>query len=432
MKLLPKQLEAVKRLHDDTTIECVYGGAAGGGKSALGCLWLIEQCQKYEGTRWLLGRSRLKTLKETTLATFFELATKLDISEQFSYNSMAGTINFNNGSQILLKDLQSMPSDPEFDSLGSLEISGAFIDEISQISEKAWLIVKSRCRYKLNEYGLIPKILGCTNPTRNWVFNRFYKPYSDEITDPSRAFIRALPTDNPHLPQSYLDALLALDEASTQRLYYGNWFYDDDPQKLFDFADVESAFSAEYVSGGQNYISADIASVGADLFVVCVWSGWRLVDIITLNKSDGKQVLDTITHAAKKYKVPAKNIVYDADGIGGLLRGLLRSARAFNNGGKTIGRNNYANLKTQCYFALSKKFESNDIYIKSSKYDSDITDELTSIKKRETEDDTKVRVSSKREIKSVLGRSPDIGDAIMMRCYFDLVSSSRTGIRRIN
>ena len=55
-------------------------GFAGGGKSALGCLWIIESCQKYAGSRWLIGRSKLDTLKKTTLKTFFELASKLGIA----------------------------------------------------------------------------------------------------------------------------------------------------------------------------------------------------------------------------------------------------------------------------------------------------------------------------------------------------------------
>ena len=154
MKLLLKQEHAVYYLKDSITKEILYGGAAGGGKSALGVLWLIEQCQSYPGTRWLMGRSKLKTLKETTLNTFFELTSNLKLSTSYNFNSQTGVITWTNGSEILLKDLYSYPADPNFDSLGSLEITGAFIDECNQISFKAWQIVTSRIRYKLNEYNL--------------------------------------------------------------------------------------------------------------------------------------------------------------------------------------------------------------------------------------------------------------------------------------
>ncbi len=176
MKLLPKQNKAVYYLKDSTTTELLYGGAAGGGKSALGCLWLIENCQKYPNSRWLMGRAKLKTLKETTLNTFFDLASDIGITDQYTFNGQTNTIAFTNGSEIILKDLFLYPSDPHFDSLGSLEISGAFIDECNQIVYKAWQVVKSRIRYKLNEFDLTPKILGTCNPAKNWVYKKFYIP----------------------------------------------------------------------------------------------------------------------------------------------------------------------------------------------------------------------------------------------------------------
>jgi hypothetical protein len=61
----------------------------------------------------------------------------------------------NNGSEILKKDLY-VPPDPNFDSLGSLEITGA-IDECNQITYKAWQIVKSRIRYKIKSLGITQK-----------------------------------------------------------------------------------------------------------------------------------------------------------------------------------------------------------------------------------------------------------------------------------
>ncbi len=193
-------------------------------------------------------------------------------------------ITWTNGSEILLKDLYSYPADPNFDSLGSLEITGAFIDECNQISFKAWQIVTSRIRYKLNEYNLTPKILGTCNPAKNWTYSKFYIPTAAGTINETRKFIQSLPTDNPNLPLSYLDSLLALDENSKQRLYYGNWEFDNDPARLIDFDKIQNIFTNDFVDSGDMYISADIARYGSDKMVILVWSGFRVIEIFTLDK----------------------------------------------------------------------------------------------------------------------------------------------------
>ena len=173
--------------------ELLFGSGAGGGKSILGCVWLIVQCTKYKGTRWLMGRKELKTLKETTLNSFFYMAAMGNVKCKYIENK---GILFPNGSEILVKDLDYYPSDPEYSELGSLEITGAFVDECNQLTKKCWNIIKSRIRYKLDENGLTPKLLGTCNPAQNWVKERFYTPFIKGELSRDKLFIRLLVTDN--------------------------------------------------------------------------------------------------------------------------------------------------------------------------------------------------------------------------------------------
>ena len=422
MKLLPKQENAVYYLKDKETKELLYGGAAGGGKSALGCLWLIENCQKYEGSRWLMGRAKLKALKETTLNTFFELATNLGVNNQFTYNAQANIIYWNNGSQILLKDLFLYPSDPNFDSLGSLEVCGAFIDECNQVVYKAWQIVTSRCRYKLKEFDIIPKVLGSCNPAKNWTYKEFYKTDRDNTILQHRKFIQALPTDNPHLPKSYLDSLLSLDKNSRQRLYYGNWEYDDDPSALIDIDSISDYFNPIHLKAeGQKYLTIDVARKGKDTTVFRVWHGW----VCIYRESIAKSGLDYVVERAKviqsKYNVPNSNTIADEDGVGGGVIDFLH-CKGFVNGSRALNDENYNNLKSQCGYKMAQKICKREVgeICDNSEVKGITSEEMEQVKQKDIDKDGKVALVGKEIVKQNIGRSPDEWDSIMMRYYFEL------------
>lgn len=422
MKLLSKQENAVYYLKDNTTTEILYGGAAGGGKSALGCLWLIENCQTYAGSRWLMGRSKLKTLKETTLNTFFEQATKLGISDQFTYNAQSNIIYWKNSSEILLKDLFLYPSDPEFDSLGSLEITGAFIDECNQLTLKAWQVVKSRIRYKLDEFGLIPKLLGTCNPAKNWTYKVFYKASKEKSLKPYRKFIQALPKDNPHLPQSYLDSLMQMDKNSRERLYFGNWEYDDDPATLIERDAINDYFQPNHIAPTSNkYMTIDVARKGKDKTVFRVWFGMLCVFRYHIDKSG----IDTVVQKAKefqqKYNVPNSRTIADEDGVGGGVVDFLKCV-GFTNNASPLNGGNYENLKTQCSVETAKLIQSRKIgeLCEDHSLIDIVTEEMEQIKYRDFDKDGKVKIQPKDVIKEMIGRSPDEWDSIMMRYYFEL------------
>lgn len=431
MKLLPKQEHAVYYLKDSKTNEILYGGAAGGGKSALGCLWLIENCQMYAGSRWLMGRSKLKSLKETTLNTFFDYTSQLGITNQYNYNQQSGVITWNNGSEIILKDLFLYPSDPNFDSLGSLEITGAFVDECNQVTYKAWQVVKSRIRYKLNEFDLIPKMLGTCNPAKNWVYSQFYSKDKNNELEEYRKFIQALPKDNPHLPQSYIVSLLELDQASKERLYYGNWEFDNDPAKLVDYDKIIDLFRNNFVEGGEKYISVDAARYGSDKAVIVVWDGFRVKLIKSYDKSAITMLYDEVMKYSNLYKVPINNIIVDDDGVGGGLVDMLK-CKGFVNNSKPFDESHtkveYSNLKSQCYFHLADYINKNLIHMEETSDKDTIIQELEQIKRDNIDSDGKLTVLSKKKIKELLGRSPDYSDALMMRMYFELAPKGLSSI----
>lgn len=427
MKLTIKQSKALDILQDDKTNELIFGGGAGGAKSFLGCYWLTKMCWKYPGTRWVMGRAKLGTLKETTLKTFFEVCKYQDLKADihYKYNQQSKTIKWINGSEIIIKDLFLYPSDPEFDELGSLEITGAFVDECNQIVEKAWNILKSRIRYKLDDNNLIPKILGTCNPSKNWVYSSFYKPAKDNTIDSKKGFIQALVTDNPFISKHYIDNLQSLPEVSKERLLYGNWEYDDDPTILIPYENILNCFTNSFVEIGTNYITADIARFGRDKTVIGVWSGFRLFKVLTIAKGGLDEVKEVLEKLRFEYKIPLSNIIVDEDGVGGGVvdfmkcKGFVNNSSALKIGNKD---QNFRNLKSQCYFGISDRINSNQVFfsINNPTDKEAVIEEMQYVKQKNMDKDGKREVISKDEVKSLLGRSPDYSDMIMMRYWFEL------------
>lgn len=427
MKLNAKQTIAIDYLQDKKTNEGLYGGAAGGGKSVIGTYWLTKQALKYPGTRWMMGRAKLKTLKETTLNSFLWVASQQQMKAglHFRINHQSNIISFPCGSEILMKDLFYYPSDPNFDELGSLEITGAFIDECNQITEKAWNTVMSRIRYGLDENNLVPKIFGTCNPAKNFVYKKFYRPSKDNSLPKDNFFIQALVQDNPDISKHYINNLQKLDEISKQRLLYGNWEYDDDPAVLIDYEKSVDIFTNDFVLPGLKYITVDVARLGKDKTIIRVWEGLRSVRKVSFDKNTVTECADYIRKMQREYSVPNQNTIVDEDGVGGGVVDILKCKGFVNNSkpieipGKTY---NYANLRSQCYFKLADIINENKIYLSDlNVIDRDnIVEELGQIKQKDIDKDGKLAIIGKDEIKKVIGRSTDEADNLMMRMWFEL------------
>jgi phage terminase large subunit len=432
ISLTSKQSKALDFLQDSTTTEILYGGSAGGGKSWLGCAWLIMNCIQYPETRWLMGRSKLKALKQTTLLTFFEVAKGFGLSqEHYNYNAQSSTITFFNKSSIILKDLFTYPSDPNFDSLGSLEITGAFIDEVNQISEKAKNIVSSRIRFKLDQYGISPKLLMSCNPAKNWVYNEFYKKWRAGSLESHKAFIQALVTDNPNISKFYIQQLNKLDIISKKRLLNGEWEYEDllalvQYDKILDlFDEIEPNENGQYPDiEGDYYISCDVARKGKDKAVILLWKGHKVLSHKILAISLTNEIVAHITALKTKYGIPNQRVVIDGDGVGGGVVDYLPGCYDFINGSSPLNGENYQNLKTQCYFKLADMINSGQILINDALLDpnekENILAELAVVQRKNVDSDGKLQIVGKDEVKAMLGRSPDFSDALMMRMVFDL------------
>lgn len=417
LELTKKQQEAYKLLTDNDTDYLGYGGAAGGAKSVLGCFWLMSLGYYLPGAKFFIGRDSIKDTRASVLKTWSEVSSKIGFSG-YKYTDIG--IVFDNGTEIELLDLTFYPyKDPLFERLGSKEYTAGWIEEASQVHYLAFEVLKTRVGRWKNDI-VKSKILCTFNPKKNWVDTTFYRPFKNGNETNGVRFIYALPADNPYLPSDYVRRLYELkDEATKQRLLFGNFDYDDDPTALLDFNAISDMWGKTNENAGLKRITADIARYGSDKAVIMIWQGFHILEILTFDKSSTTLLQNTIRALCVKNGVLMSNVVCDEDGVGGGVVDTLHCKGFVNNSSPT--NSIYSNLKTECGYKLAELFYKISITEKISEdVKNAINTELGQLKTYDADKDGKLKLLPKEKIKENIGRSPDYLDNFIMRMDFEI------------
>lgn len=463
INLLPKQTEAWEQFEKEYITELGYGGAAGGGKTRLGWYLVIAMAETYPGSRCAVGRKELKNFKATTLTELWEIFTELGyvINKDYFYNDQKSVLTFSNGSEVVMKDTAYSPQDPEYTNLGGLPLTWAWLDESNETPEKAKAILKTRVG-RLNKFKdgrcvsnvkegdtdyteIKPFWLETFNPNKGHVYRDYYKPWKEGTMPEYRAFIRALPGDNPHLSRSYINNLERADKITRERLLKGNFEFDADPQKLMLYDAIMSLTTNIIADNSKDkMLSADIARFGGDKIVFGVFNGRILTGLYVYTYQGVDITVDKLKDIAHKNSIPFNNIIIDEANMGGGVVDYMRGVNSFDGSRSALpvwnfitdsmSPANFANFRSQCYFKLSEMvndrmllidiqvFETNIEGYTKEQAISDLGDELDAIKETDKSfaDDGKKAIIPKALIKEALGRSPDFADILMMRMFFEL------------
>lgn len=356
------------------------------------------------------------------------------VGRDFTFNAQSNVLHFG-ASEILLKDMFAYPSDPNFDELGSLELTGAFGDEVNQWSEKAKDIVTSRIRYKLDQFGIIPKFLLTCNPAKNWVYRDFFHPWRQGRLESHRAFIPALVTDNPAFAPTkqedgtlkdhpYVASLKRLKGPDRERLLLGNWDYDDNPWALMSTDAILGMYSNTTATTGLGSIIWDVAGPGSDRSVAVRFDGFRAKEIKVWPGEDINEHARMVDNMARAHNIQRHRLVVDATGIGTGPAQLLRGCYAYNGGASPILNKDFRNLKSEASFALAQVVNDGLMAIDTTDYQDEVMRELGMISQWKGEADGKIMVIPKQEVRKELGMSPDIADPFVMRMALELIPST--------
>lgn len=222
--------------------EVMYGGAKGTGKSEVLTMWwapiLALAHQKYLATgrkqrkcRIAIFRRNVKDLKDL-IAKQFELYPLLDPEMgEDGFNKNEATWTFTSGATVENYHLDGPTAHLGFN---GQELVGIGFDEVQQLTQEAVSFLVAQCRSSDPDYYAARMVRYTSNPGGHpWIVPYFQidshpegsKVFRHKTTfggiehETTRCFIRARPTDNPHLPTSYW-AQLAATMTEDQRAIY--------------------------------------------------------------------------------------------------------------------------------------------------------------------------------------------------------------------
>ena len=394
----------------------------------------------YPETHYFIARQELTDLRKYTVPTIHEVINNfgLKFDDYIKLDGQYNVFTLYNKSKVFLIACKELPSDPMYERFGSMQMTRGWIEEGGEVAERAkanlWLSIG---RWKNNEYDLKKKLLITANPKKGWMKREFIdlKPMPLE-----KKYIQAFATDNLYLPKDYLKTLSEeKDKVTRQRLWGGNWDYDEDEDSLISYDALSDAFSNTITKDGHKYLVIDVARLGQDFTTFTFWDGLELYKIEKFGKQDTQTTIQKAKDYAAIERIPYSNIMIDEDGIGGAVvdgmfgvKGFVANSRPLPTREHIRGRVsklenhlipiiNYKNLKSQCGFKLAELINEHKIAFKVPDYRDVIMDELTSLLRRKDIDkETKLQIRSKEDVKEELNRSPDIGDPILYRVWFEL------------
>lgn len=432
-KLSKKQTGAMRVLHDDVTQFLLYGGAARGGKSVLGCLWEFTQCVKYDGIRYFIGRNELKRLKQSTLVTMYKILKEygLNSADFFSYNGQENQLRFHNGSVIDLLDMKYMPSDPLYERFGSLEYTGGWIEEAGEVNHAAFDVLKARVgQYMNDQYNIPSKLLITSNPKKNWLYNEFYLPWRNGSLPKTHRFIQAFVQDNIFAEKGSAQRLANIKiKSQRERLLNGNWEYSDEPDQLIPYDLVYSAVGRKVPDDKvtiDHALGVDVARFGDDKSVIARIENNVLKEIRQYQGLRTTELAEKVAHVMQMHRIMDTCVSVDGDGLGG---GVLDSlsekgigANEIHSGGKPSFEFDkdfgiaYANARTQMWMQFKEMLQDEafgiDASLEQEKYFDNLISDITSVKYKVLNDKA-IALENKDHAKKRLGRSPDLGDGIV-------------------
>jgi predicted phage terminase large subunit-like protein len=203
--------EHQRRFHASPAFERALIAGYGSGKTLAGCAEMLRLSIENRGCDAMVISPNFPMAKKTVIPALKRLFQKSGI--KFSYNSTDKLFEVEWGSRIWIATADTP------DSLKGTNLSHAWMDEPFIMAEQVYFEVLGRIREPRAKR--LALLLTGTPEGMNWGYEQFV-----EQTKPNREIIWGSTTDNPALPQMYVDNLKSRYDARLQAMYMEGKFID--------------------------------------------------------------------------------------------------------------------------------------------------------------------------------------------------------------
>jgi len=420
-----KQTQAIRALRKPGPIEVLYGGAKGGGKSHLGCVWMyieaVKDIQRFNiqpsGNPLCLGfmgRMVGADFKNTTLETW-----KREIPESgYKIKGNPPEIIIAGRVKYLTGGLDRRETINKFN---SAEYARAFIDQAEETEKEKIRLLRaaSHNRLIINGTKIPGKILWTANPRQCWLKSEFIDRIVKKQKLIERIFVRALPSDNPYLGEDYVDVLrdTFADRPDLLRAYLlGDWEVLAGVEQIIKNIWIIEA-TQKTIRGAKKRprLVCDTARFGDDECVIYYMETTDIEEQIIMPHCRSTEISQRL--AEESYKHNDCPIVVEATGsdLGAAVADELivqgKNVVIFSPQGKASQPKKYYNQRAEAWAITARRFAKGKIQLKNAAKTVDmdvLIEQLCSptYKFRKS----KTIVESKPDIKARLGRSPDRAD----------------------
>lgn len=335
----------------------------------------------------------------------------------FKINKSELTIETPNKSQIHFK------SSDDANGLYGEGVNFLVFDEFTRSSQEAWTALRSTLTQTEGDAILIGNYTGDSN----WGVQMKNKAETDsknygywKLTAWDAVEAGILSKDE------VLQAAKDLPTLVFQGLYLAEGGYQ--PDMLVDISKLEDLWTnTQVMRNGKYYLTCDVALQGKDMMVIGIWNGLVLEDIISIHKTDGKELQELLERLKKEYNVPNSRIVYDSIGVGNYLTGYFKGGVPYNSAKPAMGSKKvYQNLRSQVLYNLSVAISENKLYIATSKYKEEIKREMSCLKVAKYDTSANITIIVKDEMKKIIGNSPNYLDMMALRMYIEIMPKLNT------